>query len=119
MQIYPSLVKLCCALFRWSPYLFIVQESAYQYIQANGRNNDTASNNGQTSNKSQPPVQEGESSRSASVESQLAMDEALARTLQELGEDFEDFYISEPSGTAAGKRPIAVYTYSNAKNLFV
>lgn len=82
-----------------------MQESAYQYIQANGKNKDESSNsnNGQTNNRNQSSVQEGESSHGASVESQLALDEALARTLQELGEDFDDLCISEHSGTVAGK----------------
>lgn len=54
-------------------------------------------------------MQEGESSRNANVESQMALDEALARSLQELGDDFEDFYITEHSGTMAGKIPFLLH----------
>ncbi|XP_076953090.1 E3 ubiquitin ligase BIG BROTHER-related-like isoform X1 [Bidens hawaiensis] len=38
---------------------------------------------------------EGESSRDGSVNSQEAMDEAFARSLQELGEEFDEFFIAE------------------------
>ncbi|KAL3524240.1 hypothetical protein ACH5RR_017074 [Cinchona calisaya] len=81
--------------------VLLQQESVYQYIQANGKNKDKSSNTGQTSNTNQSSLQEGESSHFASVESQLALDEALARTLQDLGEDFDDLYISEHSGAVA------------------
>ena len=81
----------------------MLQESVYQSLQANGKNKGISSDYGQSSDRSQVSGQDGESSRGGSVESQLALDEALARSLQELGEDFDDFYISEHSGTAAGK----------------
>ncbi|KAI5670131.1 hypothetical protein M9H77_10495 [Catharanthus roseus] len=81
--------------------VLLQQESAYQYIQAYGKNKDKTSSSGSSSNRSQSLVQEGESSRNANVESQMALDEALARSLQELGDDFEDFYITEHSGTMA------------------
>lgn len=42
---------------------------------------------------------EGESSRHEDVMTQEAIDEALARSLQELGDGFEDIQISEHSGT--------------------
>lgn len=48
-------------------------------------------------------AQEGESSHEGSNNSQVALDEALARSLQELGDDFEDFYPHEHNGAEAGK----------------
>ncbi|XP_071929528.1 E3 ubiquitin ligase BIG BROTHER-related isoform X4 [Coffea arabica] len=77
--------------------VLLQQESAFQYIQANGKNKDKTSNNGQTSNRSQPIVQEGECSSGATDQLQSATDEALARALQEY------FYIYERSGTVAGE----------------
>ncbi|XP_071929527.1 uncharacterized protein [Coffea arabica] len=78
--------------------VLLQQESAFQYIQANGKNKDKTSNNGQTSNRSQPIVQEGECSSGATDQLQSATDEALARALQEY------FYIYERSGTVAESR---------------
>ncbi|XP_027110378.1 E3 ubiquitin ligase BIG BROTHER-related-like isoform X2 [Coffea eugenioides] len=78
--------------------VLLQQESAFQYIQANGKNKDKTSNNGQTSNRSQPIVQEGECSSGATDQLQSATDEALARALQEY------FYINEPNGTVAESR---------------
>lgn len=43
--------------------------------------------------------EEGECSRHEGVMTQEAIDEALARSLQELGEEFDDIHISEHSGT--------------------
>ncbi|CAA2999405.1 E3 ubiquitin ligase BIG BROTHER-like [Olea europaea var. sylvestris] len=80
--------------------VLLQQESAYMYIQANGKNEITTSAYGQTSNRSEFSTEAGESSYGTSVESQLALDEALARSL-ELGDDFDNLYISEQSGTAA------------------
>lgn len=89
----------------------VFQESAYLYIQSCGKNKDKTSKSGQSSNRSQSSAQEGESSLGANVESQVALDEALARSLQELDDDFEDFYITEHSGTAAGNAPSSAYMY--------
>lgn len=89
----------------------LFQESAYLYIQSCGKSKDKSSNSGQSRNRSQSSAQEGESSLGANVESQVALDEALARSLQELGDDFEDFYITDQSGTAAGNTPSFVYMY--------
>ncbi|GJR78569.1 zinc finger, RING/FYVE/PHD-type containing protein [Tanacetum coccineum] len=45
---------------------------------------------------------EGESTRDGSQNSQEAMDEAYARSLQELGEEFDEFFISEFNSNANG-----------------
>lgn len=45
---------------------------------------------------------EGESERDESQNSQEAMDEAYARSLQELGEEFDEFFISEFNSNANG-----------------
>ncbi|CAK9187219.1 unnamed protein product [Ilex paraguariensis] len=87
--------------------ILLHQESVYESLQASGKNKGISSDSGQTSDRSQVSGQDGESSRGGSVESQLALDEALARSLQELGEDFDDFYISEHSGTAAGSTELS------------
>ncbi|CAI9767651.1 unnamed protein product [Fraxinus pennsylvanica] len=79
--------------------VLLQQESAYMYIQANGKNKITTSAYGQTSNRSEFSPEAGESSHGTSIESQLALDEALAKSL-ELGDDFHNLYISEHSGTA-------------------
>lgn len=83
--------------------VLLQQESAYMYIQANEKNKVTTLALGQTSNRSEFSTEVGESSRGTSVESQLAFDEALARSL-ELGDDFNNLYISEHSGTAVESR---------------
>lgn len=44
----------------------------------------------------------GESSHGTSMESQLALDEALARSL-ELDDDFSHLYISDPGSSTVGK----------------
>lgn len=45
---------------------------------------------------------EGESTRGGSQNSQEAMDEAYARSLQELGEEFDEFFITEFNSNANG-----------------
>ncbi|KAA8533767.1 hypothetical protein F0562_031284 [Nyssa sinensis] len=77
------------------------QESVYQSLQGNNRNRGPTSDNGQTNDSNQFSRQEGESSRSISVESQIALDEALAKSL-ELGDDLDGWYISESVDNAAG-----------------
>ncbi|KAI3692810.1 hypothetical protein L6452_32633 [Arctium lappa] len=59
---------------------------------------------------------EGEASRNGSVISQEAMDEALARSLQELGEEFDEFFITQFSGSANGitENPIATPTVTSS-----
>lgn len=82
--------------------VLLQQESAYLYLQESDRNRARTSGYGQGSDQSHLLGQEGESSRGESTNSQVALDEALARSLQELGDDFEDFYIAEHSSAEAG-----------------
>ncbi|KAI3471104.1 hypothetical protein Pfo_027767 [Paulownia fortunei] len=74
--------------------VLLMQESAFQYIQNNKQNRDMTSGCGETSNSNLVLAHENESSHGASVEHQLALDEALAKAL-ELGDDFSNFYIHE------------------------
>lgn len=80
-------------------WFLILQETVYLSFQANGKNRNMSSEYGQTSRGQQVSAQKGDSSRS--FESQLALDEALARSLQ-LGDDFEDFCRDELNSTVAG-----------------
>ncbi|KAL2558587.1 E3 ubiquitin ligase BIG BROTHER-like [Forsythia ovata] len=84
--------------------VLLQQESAYLYIQASGKAKVTTSDYGQTSNRNQFSAQENES--------QLALDEALARSL-ELGDDFVDLYSSEHGGTIAGNKFPSSCNFSN------
>ncbi|XP_059667033.1 E3 ubiquitin ligase BIG BROTHER-related-like [Cornus florida] len=86
------------------------QVSVYQSLQGNERNKGSTSDVGQSSDWSQFSGQEGESSRGRScrsVESQLALDEALARSLQDLGDNFSDLYTSEPIDNTAGNTGVS------------
>uniref|UniRef100_A0A5B7CAW3 Putative E3 ubiquitin ligase BIG BROTHER-like n=1 Tax=Davidia involucrata TaxID=16924 RepID=A0A5B7CAW3_DAVIN len=76
------------------------QEIVYQSLQGNNRNRGRTSDHGQSIDWSQFSGQEGESSWGKSIDSQLALDEALARSLQDLGDDLDDLYISESIGNA-------------------
>lgn len=81
--------------------VLLQQETVYLSFQANGKNKNMSSECGQTSSEHQLSAQKGDSSRS--LESQLALDEALARSLQ-LGDDFEDFGRDELNSIVAGIR---------------
>lgn len=81
--------------------VLVQQESVYLSIQENGRNRRSTSH---SSDKSHLVAQEGESSHGGSNNSQVALDEALARSLQELGDDFDNFYPLEHNGAEAGTR---------------
>ncbi|CAA2983400.1 E3 ubiquitin ligase BIG BROTHER-like [Olea europaea subsp. europaea] len=72
--------------------VLLQQESAYLSIQASGKAKVTTSDYGQTNNGSQFLAQESES--------QLALDEAFARSL-ELGDNFANLYNSEHGGNIA------------------
>ncbi|XP_073021316.1 probable E3 ubiquitin-protein ligase ZFP1 [Primulina eburnea] len=74
--------------------LAIQQESAFQYLENNKFKGHQIFDYGHVL-----PIQENEYSYTANLESQLAMDEALARSL-ELGGDFENLYVSEHSNGA-------------------
>lgn len=76
----------------------------YQAIQGNGRNGGSTSVHDHSSDKSHSKEEEGESSYGGSTHSQVALDEALARSLQELGDDFEDFHLHEHSDAESGKK---------------
>lgn len=67
------------------------QESVYRSYQEKGK---------QLSSENQlSGGQEGESSRTGSATSQEALDEAIARSLQELDEDFDNFGVTDRSST--------------------
>ncbi|GFZ15297.1 hypothetical protein Acr_24g0014870 [Actinidia rufa] len=88
------------------------QESVYQSFQGNNDSNrERISYYGQSSDSSQFSGQEREPSRQESLDSQLALDEALARSLQELEDNFDDLNISQSSSTATGKTKHSRYSY--------
>lgn len=64
---------------------------------------------------------EGESSRHEDVMTQEAIDEALARSLQELGEGFEDLLISEHSGSgsASGSSKLTYFSLTLKRDMSV
>jgi len=87
------------------------QESVYQSLQENGRKRDRTIDEGQRRDLSQFSGQEGGSSHgrnNGSVESQLALDEALARFLEELGDDLDDLCLSDiPAGENSRGTPVS------------
>lgn len=94
--------------------LLLVQESAFQYIQNNNQNKDTSSSYGETSDSSLVLDNENELSRGASIDHQLALDEALARAL-ELGDDFNYLSVNEDAVSAVDNtRSISRETPSRA-----
>lgn len=94
--------------------VILQQASVYESIQEYGRNRVVASNDDDDDSRdsSVSSEDEGEASRNGSVISQEAIDEALARSLQELGEEFDEFFITQFSGSANGitESPIATPT---------
>ena len=86
-------------LFFCDNSLVIFQECVYRSIQENERNRGSTSVCSDGSGDGHIEEQEGEFSHGGSTSSQVALDEALARSLQELGDDFEDFYLHEQNGT--------------------
>ncbi|KAE9464901.1 hypothetical protein C3L33_03186, partial [Rhododendron williamsianum] len=82
--------------------VFQHQESVYQSLKGNDSNKERKSDHGQSSDSSQGSRQDCESSRRASFDSQLALDEALAWSLQDLEDGFDDFNISESTSAATG-----------------
>ncbi|KAL1813828.1 E3 ubiquitin ligase BIG BROTHER-related isoform X2 [Daucus carota subsp. sativus] len=84
--------------------VLVQQESVYLSIQENGRDKRSTSGCSHSSDKSHLVSEKGGSSHGGSNNSQVALDEALARSLQELGDDFEDFYPHEDNGAEAGTR---------------
>ncbi|XP_024977432.1 E3 ubiquitin ligase BIG BROTHER-like isoform X1 [Cynara cardunculus var. scolymus] len=92
--------------------VILQQASVYESIQEYGRNRVVASDDHPSRDSSVSSEDEGEASRNESVISQEAMDEALARSLQELGEDFDEFFITQFSGNANSitESPVATPT---------
>ncbi|KAK9075310.1 hypothetical protein SSX86_003633 [Deinandra increscens subsp. villosa] len=82
--------------------VLLQQATMYQSFQERARNNDGDTYDDDISNWSHLLVDEGESSRNGDVMTQEDIDEALARSLQELGEGFDDLLISELSGSTSG-----------------
>lgn len=60
-------------------------------------------------------VDKGESSRNEDVRTQEAIDEALARSLQELGDGFDHLLIAEHNGSASGSTRSPIATPSRAQ----
>ncbi|KAI3458189.1 hypothetical protein Pfo_014852 [Paulownia fortunei] len=77
--------------------VLLQQESAFLHIQ-NNRQHDVEFDYGEPSNRSVFFAPQIQSSHGETTESQLALDEALARAL-ELGDDFNGLHISEPGGS--------------------
>ncbi|KAJ9686028.1 hypothetical protein PVL29_015081 [Vitis rotundifolia] len=75
------------------------QEIVYQSLQASGLNNRNS--NDDHCDQENRYSEEGQSSNAESVDFQLAVDEAIARSLM-MEEEFVNVSISEPSGTAEG-----------------
>ncbi|KAI3783924.1 hypothetical protein L1987_43015 [Smallanthus sonchifolius] len=100
--------------------VLLQQASMYQSFQECAQNNNDVTYDDDISNWAHLLVDEGETSRSDDVMKQEAIDEALARSLQELGEGFDDLLISELSGSASGSAenriatPIATPTRAQA-----
>ncbi|KAI3800157.1 hypothetical protein L1987_35467 [Smallanthus sonchifolius] len=70
--------------------IILQQACVYQSYQENGTNRVVGSDDDVDDH-----ISESSSSRAESVISQEAMDEAFARSLQELGEEFDEFFITE------------------------
>ncbi|KAI8564748.1 hypothetical protein RHMOL_Rhmol03G0205900 [Rhododendron molle] len=87
--------------------VFQHQESVYQSLKVNDSNKERKSDHGQSSDSSRGSRQDCESSRRASFDSQLALDEALAWSLQDLEDGFDDFNISESTSAATENREVS------------
>lgn len=82
------------------------QESVYQSLKGYDSNKERTSDHGQSSNSSQFSGQ-GESSRRVSFDSQLALDEAMARSLQDMEDGFDGLNISESTSAATENREVS------------
>ncbi|XP_047327622.1 E3 ubiquitin-protein ligase BIG BROTHER-like [Impatiens glandulifera] len=80
--------------------LLLHQESLYQSIKGNERNIGRRSNPVQN-------IQHNDSSRQGSIDSQLVLDEALARTLQEMEDGIDDLSLSQTPSTSTGHRDVS------------
>ncbi|KAL8253165.1 hypothetical protein R6Q59_036858 [Mikania micrantha] len=90
--------------------VILQQASMYESFQERAQNNNNGTYDDDISNWGHLLVDEGESSWNGDVKTQEAIDEALARSLQELGEGFDDILISEHSGSASGSEESRVAT---------
>ncbi|CAI9302402.1 unnamed protein product [Lactuca saligna] len=100
------------------------QESMYQSFQERDKNKKVAAIDDdiiylchllqEEEEDEEEEEKEGECSRHEGVMTQEAIDEALARSLQELGEGFDDIIISEHSRTASGSTQSPIATPSRA-----
>ncbi|PIN04533.1 Anaphase-promoting complex (APC), subunit 11 [Handroanthus impetiginosus] len=93
--------------------VMLQQESAFLYFE-NSRNQDVRCDQGQDNNRSVFFATDSVSSSHgpAYMESQLALDEALARAL-ELGDEYDDFshlYISQPTSSALDHNTRSTFT---------
>ena len=85
-----------------------MQETVYQSLQRNSqldvpRASSSANSNSRANQCHGPSREEGNSSEILDVESQLASDEALARELQEVENQFAGASLSEAAGAETGK----------------
>ncbi|XP_076921029.1 E3 ubiquitin ligase BIG BROTHER-related-like [Bidens hawaiensis] len=91
------------------------QASMYHSFQERARDNNKGTNDDDISKWAHLLVDEGGSSRNDDVKQQEAIDEALARSLQELGEGFDDLLVSEFSGSSSGSAESHVATSTQAQ----
>ncbi|KAF8379429.1 hypothetical protein HHK36_028864 [Tetracentron sinense] len=90
------------------------QEIVYQSLQTNSENNrakasastDSNLHRNQSGGERLVPKKEGESSQTKDIQTQLALDEALARSLQELENQLDDTSLSETTQTTAVNREV-------------
>ncbi|XP_024963430.1 E3 ubiquitin ligase BIG BROTHER-related-like [Cynara cardunculus var. scolymus] len=95
--------------------VLLQQASMYQSFQERDMSNSVGTYDDGIQNWGRPVQDEGESSRHVGGLSQEAMDEALARSLQELEDGFEGVFISEHSGSASGNTGSSIATPSRAE----
>lgn len=96
--------------------ILLQQASMYQSFQERTRNNNRATYDDDVNDWGHLlKDDEGESSRHEDVMTQEAIDEALARSLQDLGDGFDNLLISENSGTTNGSTESPIATPSRAQ----
>lgn len=92
------------------------QASVYQSFEERDQNHGVGTYDEDINNWGHQLEDEGESSRHVGgMSQQEALDEALARSLQELGEGFDDLFIFEHTGNASGSTESHIATPSRAQ----
>ncbi|KAK1431672.1 hypothetical protein QVD17_08204 [Tagetes erecta] len=95
--------------------VLLQQASMYQSFQERARNNNIVTYDDDISKWGHLLVDEGESSRNGDAMTQEAIDEALARSLQDLGDGFDDLLISELSDSTSGSAETRIATPATAR----